>query len=181
MGREPYTIIAREAQDYYSSLSIVPAKWVQPVMSYTRILVGYDGSEASKKAVMKAVSLARSLGAKVTVATVLPPPVVFLGELMVPETVDIKSLEEPAKKELEKLVTEIKETNGVEADYAILMGDPAEELVSYAEENNYDLIVVGRRGRGGLERLILGSVSSKVVSISKNVDVLVVETRKEAK
>jgi len=145
-------------------------------MTYRKILVGYDGSDASKRAVMRAVSLARSLGAKITIATVLPPPVVFLGELMVPESIDMKSLEEPAKRELEKLVTEVKETSGVEADYAILMGDPAEELVSYAEENDYDLIVVGRRGRGGLERLILGSVSSKVVSISKNVDVLVVET-----
>ena len=144
-------------------------------MTYTRILVGYDGSEASKRAVMRAVELARKLGAKLTVATVLPPPVIFLGELMVPESVDIKSLEEPARKELEKLVTEIRETSSIEADYAILMGDPAEELVSSAEENNYNLIVVGRRGRGGLERLLLGSVSSKVVSISKNVDVLVVE------
>lgn len=148
-------------------------------MTYTKILVGYDGSNASKRAVMKAVDLARNLGARITIATVLPPPVVFLGELMVPESVDMKSLEEPARKELERLVTEIKETSSVEADYAILMGDPAEELVNYAEENSYDLIVVGRRGRGGLERLILGSVSSKVVSISKNVDVLVVETRRE--
>ncbi|BEP16911.1 universal stress protein [Pyrofollis japonicus] len=149
-------------------------------MAYRKILVGYDGSEASKIAVRKAVDLAKQLGARITVATVLPPPVVFLGELMVPESVDISTLEEPAKKELEKLIAEIKETTGLsEADYAVLMGDPAEELVRYAEENGYDLIVVGRRGRGGIERLLLGSVSSKVVSISKNIDVLVVETSKK--
>jgi len=143
---------------------------------YRCIVVGFDGSAASRHAVGRAVELARALGSRLVVATVVAPPTVFLGELLVPEVVDLSTVVEPAKKQLEALTREIRETTGVEAEPVVLMGDPADELVNYAEENGCDLIVVGRRGRGGLERLILGSVSSKLVSISHRIDVLVVES-----
>ncbi len=143
---------------------------------YRCIVVGFDGSDASRHAVGRAVGLARALGSRLVLVTVVAPPTVFLGELLVPEVIDLSAVVEPAKKQLEALAREIRETTGVEAEPVILMGDPADELVNYAEENGCDLIVVGRRGRGGLERLILGSVSSKIVSISHRVDVLVVES-----
>lgn len=149
---------------------------------YRCILVGYDGSDASKAAVERALSLAKLSAAKLVVATVVPPPTVFLGELLLPEVVDVSTVEEPARKQLEALVKEIREAAGFQdVEPVVLMGDPADELVSYAEENGCDLIVVGRRGRGGLERLILGSVSSKIVNISHGVDVLVVESASVAK
>ena len=146
-------------------------------MVYRCILVGYDGSTAARIAVERALELAKLTGAKLVVATVVPPPTVFLGELLVPEVVDMSAVAEPARKQLEAIVREIKEAVGYEnVEPVMLMGDPADELVNYAEENGCDIIVVGRRGRGGLERLILGSVSSKIVSISHRVDVLVVES-----
>jgi nucleotide-binding universal stress UspA family protein len=144
---------------------------------YSCILVGYDGSDAARRAVERALGLARLSGAKLVVATVVPPPTVFLGELLLPEVVDLNTIEEPARRQLEALVKEIREAAGFDrVEPVILVGDPADELVHYAEENGCDLIVVGRRGRGGLERLILGSVSSKIVNISHGVDVLVVES-----
>ncbi|WP_257640409.1 universal stress protein [Pyrodictium delaneyi] len=144
---------------------------------YSCILVGYDGSEASRLAIEKAVGLARRLGAKLVIATVVPPPTVFLGELLIPEVTELSEIEKPARERLGKLVKEIREAAGLEnVESALLVGDPAEELVNFAEASGCDLIVVGRRGRGGLERLILGSVSSKIVSISHRVDVLVVES-----
>ncbi|WP_231656841.1 universal stress protein [Pyrodictium delaneyi] len=144
---------------------------------YSCILVGYDGSEASRLAIEKAVGLARRLGAKLVIATVVPPPTVFLGELLIPEVTELSEIEKPARERLGKLVKEIREAAGLEnVESALLVGDPAEELVNFAEASGCDLIVVGRRGRGGLERLILGSVSSKIVSISHCVDVLVVES-----
>ncbi|ALL01839.1 Stress response protein [Pyrodictium delaneyi] len=146
-------------------------------MVYSCILVGYDGSEASRLAIEKAVGLARRLGAKLVIATVVPPPTVFLGELLIPEVTELSEIEKPARERLGKLVKEIREAAGLEnVESALLVGDPAEELVNFAEASGCDLIVVGRRGRGGLERLILGSVSSKIVSISHCVDVLVVES-----
>lgn len=150
---------------------------VQRLLVYSCILVGYDGSEASRLAVEKAVELARRLGARLLVATVLPPPTVFLGEMLIPEIPAATELEKPAREKLEALVREIREAAGLEnVEPVLLVGDPAEELVNFAESNGCDLIVVGRRGRGGLERLILGSVSSKIISISHRIDVLVVET-----
>jgi len=144
---------------------------------YSCILVGYDGSEAGRHAIEKAVGLARRLGAKLVIATVVPPPTVFLGELLIPEVTELSEIEKPARERLEKLVKEIREAAGLEdVEAVLLVGDPAEELVNFAEANGCDLIVVGRRGRGGLERLILGSVSSKIVSISHHVDVLIVES-----
>jgi len=149
---------------------------------YRCIVVGYDGSEASRAAVERALALAKLSGGKLVVATVVPPPTVFLGELLLPEVVDVSTVEEPARRQLEALVREIREAAGFEnVEPVILMGDPADELVAYAEDNGCDLIVVGRRGRGGLERLILGSVSSKIVNISHGVDVLVVESASLAK
>ncbi len=146
-------------------------------MVYRCIVVGFDGSDASRRAVERALGLARAVGARLQLVTVVPPPTVFLGELLVPEAVDTSELERQAMRRLEALAREIRETGGgVEVGYTVLMGDPAEELVGYAEDNGCDLIVVGRRGRGGLERLLLGSVSSKVVSLSHRVDVLVVES-----
>ena len=145
-------------------------------MPYSCILVGYDGSSASRRAVYRAIEIAKALGSKLVIATVVPPLTVFLGELMVPEHVDLSVFERQARKSLEALIREVKEAAGLErVEPVILVGDPARELVRYAEENGCDLIVVGRRGIGGLERLILGSVSSKVVALSHRIDVLVVE------
>ncbi|ABM80550.1 universal stress protein [Hyperthermus butylicus] len=150
-------------------------------MPYSCILVGYDGSNASRRAVNRAIEIAKALGSKLVIATVIPPPTVFLGELMVPEHIDMSMFEEQARKSLEALVREVREAAGLEhVKHVLLVGDQAEELVRYAEENGCDLIVVGRRGRGSLERLILGSVSSKVISLSHRVDVLVVEAHGEA-
>jgi nucleotide-binding universal stress UspA family protein len=53
-------------------------------------------------------------------------------------------------------------------------GDPAEEIMTYADEIGSDLIVVGRRGVGGFKRLLIGSTSSNIVKYA-NQSVLVVK------
>jgi nucleotide-binding universal stress UspA family protein len=63
---------------------------------------------------------------------------------------------------------------GVEHSSIIRHGDPGVEIVKAAEENKADLIVVGSRGLSTLRRLILGSVSRKVINKSK-IPVLVVK------
>ncbi|NPA05430.1 MAG: universal stress protein [Crenarchaeota archaeon] len=147
-------------------------------MVYKHILVGYDGSEASKKAVQKALDLAKVLGAKLHLVTVVPSPVPLVGELLVPEVITVSEILESAEKTLAKLAQEIESTTGLPVEYTVAEGDPAEEIVETAKRCGCDLIVVGRRGAGRLERLLLGSVSEKVVKITKGVDVLVVETRR---
>ena len=149
---------------------------------YECILVGYDGSEASKKAVVKALSFAQKFSSRLVVSSVVPPVQFLLGEMLTPIPVDTGAVASNAKKTLEALVRELREIGGeIRIDYEVLEGDPAETLLDYALENNCGLIVVGRRGVRGVERALLGSVSSRLVSIARGVDVLVVEPEQPPK
>ena len=56
---------------------------------------------------------------------------------------------------------------GVKAYTKLLEGNPGDELVRESETGEYDLLVVGTRGMGGLKSLLVGSVSNKVVHHAK--------------
>jgi len=70
-------------------------------------------------------------------------------------------------------VEKIAKAAGMETESIVLKGDPAEKIVNFAEEQNVDMIIVGSLGKGKFERLVIGSVSEKVVRHAK-VPVLVV-------
>ncbi|WP_431799971.1 universal stress protein [Halobacillus andaensis] len=65
------------------------------------------------------------------------------------------------------------EGQGVNADITILHGEPAETLIEYANNGNYDCVVIGSRGRNKLQTLILGSVSHKLVKYVKSPVIIV--------
>jgi len=52
---------------------------------------------------------------------------------------------------------------GAQAEISILTGDPAEEITHYADDNEVDLIVMGRHGRGGVRRWFTGSTTERVL------------------
>ncbi len=143
------------------------------IVLYNRILAGYDGSDASRKAVERAAELASILNAELHIITVVPPPSIVLGTLMTPELLDTKPILEAAKKRLDRLSQEIRREYMVDVKVDVIEGDPAETLIEYSEENQCSLIVLGRRGLSGLERLLLGSVTQRVAAKSR-VDVLIV-------
>ena len=64
--------------------------------------------------------------------------------------------------------------NGVPYQYHITVGDPAEMIVRFAAEKHYDQIVMGPRGKGGIQGLLLGSVTNKVMQLS-SIPVLLVK------
>jgi nucleotide-binding universal stress UspA family protein len=115
-----------------------------------RIVVGYDGSEASRRALDAAADLA-GYGSTLAVVTVQD------GEVGREAATDARA----------RL-----QTRHVEAAYHEPVGEPAERLVETAAGLGADLVVVGRRNRGPL-RALLGSVSSRVVRRA-GCDVLVV-------
>lgn len=74
----------------------------------------------------------------------------------------------------EKLIKEALEILGISAEARILEGDPAHEIVKFAREVGASLIVVGARGLSTIKKILIGSVSSRVVHES-TIDVLVVK------
>ena len=144
-------------------------------MVFSNILVGVDGSESSKKALQKAIDLAKALNATLHIVSVVKPIELAAIDYIPPE--DIEEYEHEQIEKIKPCLNEAKklaEENGLKPNVKILEGDPAEELMDYADDNNCDLIVVGYRGKGGFKRLLLGSTANNLVKYA-NQSVLVVK------
>ena len=120
------------------------------------IVVGYDDTEPARQALRRAAELAQASGARLIVTTAVSPEEVDLSGLAAggaPElTVD----------ELERARAFLGEL-GVEAEYQVSMGEPADGIVEVAERQGADLIVVGTRDPGPIERMLGHSVSHAVL------------------
>ena len=127
------------------------------------VVVGVDGSEGGHRAAEQAVSIARQTGAKLILATVVRPPEGWWGIGGAPPTPEALStaLIEGQKEILDDAVAKL-DLDGVEYEALQELGDPANRLIAVCEERNADLMVIGRRGAGLVERVILGSVSDRL-------------------
>ena len=130
-----------------------------------KIGVGLDGSTASYKALQEALDLARKLEAEVVALHVLPIPVDLAeyGASMV-------ELEAELRKEAEAILARASEEaqkQGIPYQGVILEGAIAESMASYAENEGLDLLAVGYQGKSKLSELIIGSVTAKLLGISK--------------
>jgi nucleotide-binding universal stress UspA family protein len=135
-----------------------------------KILVPTDGSGHAKRAVEFASDLASNYGAALHLMHVLS-----LGHL---ESLAgrsygggaVESIKDLARKAGETILREAEEEakrNGVErVETTLCEGDPANEILQFASTNHVDMIVMGRRGVGGVESLFLGSVSHKVAILA---------------
>jgi nucleotide-binding universal stress UspA family protein len=144
-----------------------------PVQSYKKILLGYDGSDNAKRALERAIALSTFEGASlrivVAVNTILP----VYGTTAPYYPPDYaEQVTQEGKKSLENAVGRAKEVTQ-KVSGSVMDGHPAEMILSLADKDGSDLIVLGRRGISGVERFLMGSVSSSVVSHSK-CDVLIV-------
>jgi nucleotide-binding universal stress UspA family protein len=86
-------------------------------------------------------------------------------------------LREDGEEALER-VRSIVEGHGIPIETHLIEGSPSREIVDFAVEQNCDLIVMGTHGRGGIDRLLLGSVAERVVRGSP-VPVLTVRVREK--
>ena len=142
------------------------------------IVVGFDATEVAERALARAATLAEAFGARLVVTTVAMPPVPGPGiEAALPTApghfADRGADEfELAERHLER-ARELLAGRAPEADFVVEAGVPADRIVAVAEERQADLIVVGTREPGFLERLLGGSVSADV-SRSSHRDVLIV-------
>ena len=133
-----------------------------------KMLIAYDGSDASKKAIDVALKCC-SKEDEITLLTVVPAELaessftkMLLPTIDLSEIVKSGSFKEKAKESLNKIVKEIgyavKKVN-----IAVESGDPADEILMGAKKHNADIIVVGYKGYGKEGRFLLGSVTDKVV------------------
>jgi nucleotide-binding universal stress UspA family protein len=119
-----------------------------------KILYPTDFSSHSNQAYFHAVALAESHGANLTAMFVHTPA------FRPPEGTGHDSDRDYWQEQLEQIHPADPRIN---VRHVLLEGDPAAEIVRYAEESAVDLIVMGTHGRSGLERLLMGSVAEKVM------------------
>ncbi|HZK01723.1 MAG TPA: universal stress protein [Anaerovoracaceae bacterium] len=142
------------------------------------ILVPIDGSDYSERALLKAKELADQFNSKIillhvmSIMTTIPyyPNPRFAQSSA---TIDWPELIKEAQEKAEVLLEDSKKLLGDLEVETVILDDPtsrfANAIVDYSEENNVDLIVMGSNGLGSLRRrLYLGSVTTKVLHMTKN-------------
>jgi nucleotide-binding universal stress UspA family protein len=135
------------------------------------IVVGYDQTPGSQRALERAATLAKALGAKLVVTSVAPL-MVSIGRSG--GAIDPTDTPDMHAKELAS-AREYLEAQGIEADYRPAVGEPAEAIVQLADQVEADMIVVGTREPNLIQRLTGQSVSESV-SHRAHRDVLIVHT-----
>ena len=127
-------------------------------MDVHRILLATDFSEASRAALQLATALARDANAALLICHVTPPEFVYGADEMDAVAVPF---ENPGVRQL--LDQTRPDDPQVVYEHHLLVGNPAEEIVRFAEDQQVDLIVIGSHGRTGAKRLVMGSVAEAVV------------------
>ena len=137
---------------------------------YRRILLPLDGSDVARSALPTAAGLSRLLNTRLTLISVLPedsrtpkPVGVVAGAGSNGEPEDAHSL---ATSYLDAVVSELNQL-GVQADSTVIVNpDAASEIVLTARDREAQLIVMASRGRSGIVRGLLGSVTDRVIHSS---------------
>ncbi|ADB59177.1 UspA domain protein [Haloterrigena turkmenica DSM 5511] len=126
-----------------------------------KVLVAYDGSAPAQKAVEYAFD--EYADEEITLLRVVE----FADGYTEASIRAIQDLlddrEEEAAAKLREDLMDLVDTSGVDFRMEVASGDPAREVVKYAEENDVDHILVGSHGRKGVSRILLGSVAERIV------------------
>lgn len=141
-----------------------------------RILLAVDGSEHSMRAADFAGELSGASGAPVEVLYVVPRDELSAPGLhsYVTESTDMENFYETRLTLLQNsgarvtvdAARRVEEAGGTVANEDVIVGRPADEIVSHAKHTHSDCIVMGRRGLGDVRGLFLGSVSHRVGQLS---------------
>ncbi|MDZ8086199.1 MAG: universal stress protein [Nostoc sp. DedQUE12b] len=137
------------------------------------VLVALDGSDISERVIQALDNLVFSKDAKVILCHVFLTPE---SEMELPA--DRPQPESPTLSyfHIEKQLQLYQEKLSVKSELELVTGDPAEEIIRFANIYKTDLIIIGSRGLMGMKRIVQGSVSSQVVE-EANCSVLVVKPR----
>jgi nucleotide-binding universal stress UspA family protein len=128
------------------------------------ILVAVDGSPHSLKGVQEASRIAKAIGARLELVYVLPP--ILLAEAAYADT--IKKIDEGNRLEAERIFKDAKAVAdpAVSVDAVMLSGAPAEAIADAASAGRVWGVVIGAKGHSAVSRVLLGSVTDRLVHIS---------------
>ena len=143
--------------------------------NYRKILVAFDGSATARHALAVACRLAREDKSWIKVLSVLPD---YKGDLELIGVSNIKeTIDGPGKKLLDE-ARQIADHEDVHILTNMAQGEPFDKIVHVADDENCDLIIMGRRGTHQLEREFMGSVTARVIGYTDK-DVLVIPENAE--
>ncbi|MDW7670249.1 MAG: universal stress protein [Bacillota bacterium] len=131
-----------------------------------KILVAIDGSEISEQVLQKAKTIGEQFNSEILVMTIVKRLVPSYHYRLGADFGHTHLVDKESEEIAERMISHAKE---VFTDYTgkfdtlLAHGDPAEGILEIAEKENPDLLIMGNRGLGGFKRIMLGSVSTKVL------------------
>lgn len=140
---------------------------------FTNVLCAVDGSDHSMRAVKIAAEIALKFGIGLTILTVAKAVKMNEGLRKFMEIEHLSGqdaqyvLDSYSQDILNEALKVARDTGVEQVKSDVKVGPPARSIVDYAQTHNMDCIVMGSRGHGDLESLLLGSVSHKVASLSR--------------
>ncbi|HEX5696533.1 MAG TPA: universal stress protein [Acidimicrobiia bacterium] len=131
------------------------------------IVVGIDGSDGSKRAAEHGVAIARHWGATLKLVTVVRTPEGWWGIGGAPPSPESLStaLVEGQQQILREFESDL-DLEGITYETVEELGDPVSRLLAVAETSQADMVVIGRRGAGLAERVILGSTADRLTHLA---------------
>ena len=149
------SVTARVIGHTQRDVLVVPAG---ATLGWNKVLVATDGSKFSSIAVTKAIDFAAAYGGSLVVVSVVDVPTEFYAEAP-------QAVEDMVRKAQEYTAAVKKQAGnaGVKAETYIGEAEAFEAIIKLAKDEGVNMIVVGSHGRTGLRRLLMGSVTEKVI------------------
>jgi nucleotide-binding universal stress UspA family protein len=138
------------------------------VPMFKHILIATDGSELAGKAVATGLRLAKSLSAQVVAVVATEPWTSMVGGDGMALTFPVEEYEKSSAERAQGILTKVREDaarEGVSCETVHVVDFPAEAILSTAKDKKCDLIVMASHGRRGISRMLLGSQTTRVVTL----------------
>jgi nucleotide-binding universal stress UspA family protein len=137
-------------------------------MTFKNILVPYDGSTHANRAFNKAIEIAKQHNSNLKVVACLD--IANLGGWYIDKRIN-KDIMKKAKNLTKELFSKLDDTakkRSMYVDFKIIeSNNTVKSLISFVKSKNVDLIIMGSSGRGKFDKVLLGSVSNRVIQKAK--------------